>query len=101
MVSPLNGPSLEATSVLLERVRAGDNSALDILVGRYLIPLRRWASGRLPAWARDLRDTDDIVQDTLIATLRHLLAKSDQRIVGAVQRHHTQDRPECHRRRGS
>jgi RNA polymerase sigma-70 factor (ECF subfamily) len=53
-------------------VRAGDDSALDALVSRYLNPLRRWASGRLPAWARDLRDTDDIVQDTLIATLRHL-----------------------------
>ena len=72
MVSPLNGPSLEATSVLLERVRAGDQAALDALVGRYLDPLRRWASGRLPGWARDLRDTDDIVQDTLMATLRHL-----------------------------
>lgn len=72
MIPPLNGPSLEATSVLLERVRAGDESALDALVGRYLDPLRRWASGRLPGWARDLRDTDDIVQDTLIATLRHL-----------------------------
>ena len=72
MVSPLNGTSLEATSVLLERVRAGDDAALDTLVSRYLIPLRRWASGRLPAWARDLRDTDDIVQDTLIGTLRHL-----------------------------
>jgi len=72
VVSPLNGTSLEATSVLLERVRAGDDAALDTLVSRYLIPLRRWASGRLPAWARDLRDTDDIVQDTLIGTLRHL-----------------------------
>ena len=72
MVPPLNGPSLEATSVLLERVRSGDETALGTLVERYLIPLRRWASGRLPAWARDLRDTDDIVQDTLMATLRHL-----------------------------
>ena len=72
MVPPLNGPSLEATSVLLERVRAGDDAALDALVRRYLDPLRRWASGRLPGWARDLRDTDDLVQDTLIATLRHL-----------------------------
>lgn len=58
--------------MLLERVRAGDDLALDTLIGRYLDPLRRWASGRLPGWARDLRDTDDIVQDTLIATLRHL-----------------------------
>lgn len=72
MGSPNNGPSLEATSVLLERVRAGDAAALDALVSRYLVPLRRWASGRLPGWARDLRDTDDLVQDTLIATLRHL-----------------------------
>ena len=72
MVPPLNGPSLEATSVLLERVRTGDQTALDTLVTRYLDPLRRWASGRLPGWARDLRDTDDIVQDTLVATLRHL-----------------------------
>jgi RNA polymerase sigma-70 factor (ECF subfamily) len=72
VVPPFHGPSLEATSVLLERVRAGDDAALDTLVARYLNPLRRWASGRLPEWARDLRDTDDIVQDTLIATLRHL-----------------------------
>ena len=72
MVPPPNGPSLEATSVLLERVRSGDDAALDALVVRYLDPLRRWASGRLPRWARDLRDTDDLVQDTLIATLRHL-----------------------------
>ena len=53
-------------------MRSGDDTALGTLVERYLIPLRRWASGRLPAWARDLRDTDDIVQDTLMATLRHL-----------------------------
>jgi len=58
--------------VLLERVRAGDRAALDELMSRYLRPLRRWASGRLPIWARDLRDTDDLVQDTLMATLRHL-----------------------------
>ena len=62
----------EATAVLLERVRAGDRGAIDILAARYLPALRRWASGRLPRWARDLRDTDDLVQDTLIAALRHL-----------------------------
>lgn len=67
-----SGPAVEATVVLLERVRAGDADAADALMARYLQPLRRWASGRLPRWARDVRDTDDLVQDTLMATLRHL-----------------------------
>jgi RNA polymerase sigma-70 factor (ECF subfamily) len=34
--------------------------------------LRRWASGRLPRWARDIADTTDIVQDTILETLKHL-----------------------------
>jgi RNA polymerase sigma factor (sigma-70 family) len=63
---------LEGTEVLLARVRAGDQSALNTLIARYLAPLRRWARGRLPRWARDMRDTDDLVQETLVATLNHL-----------------------------
>ena len=35
-------------------------------------PLRRWARGRLPRWTRDLRDTEDLVQETLAQTLRHI-----------------------------
>lgn len=34
--------------------------------------MRRWARGRLPRTARDLADTDDLVQTTLIRTLEHL-----------------------------
>src|SRR5205814_1012880 len=34
--------------------------------------LRRWAHHRLPSSARDLRDTDDLVQDSLISALRHV-----------------------------
>jgi RNA polymerase sigma factor (sigma-70 family) len=63
---------LEGTEILLARLRAGDQSALDTLIARYLAPLRRWARGRLPRWARDMRDTDDLVQETLVATLNHL-----------------------------
>lgn len=38
-----------------------------------LIPyFRRWASGRLPAYARRRVDTGDIVQEALLATLRRL-----------------------------
>jgi RNA polymerase sigma-70 factor (ECF subfamily) len=62
----------ESTFRLLERVRAGDEAALEALFARYLEPLRRWARGRLPGWARDARDTQDLVQDTLLQTFRKL-----------------------------
>lgn len=57
---------------LLRRVRAGDERALDRLVETYLPRLRRWATGRMPAGARDMLDTEDLVQDTIIAALRNL-----------------------------
>ena len=66
------GADLESSLELLERAKDGDSVALDRLLTRYLPPLRRWASGRLPRWARDLSDTEDLVQDTLVQTLRHI-----------------------------
>lgn len=63
---------LTATSDLLDRARSGDEAALDELFRRHLAPLRRWARGRLPRWTRDLRDTEDLVQETLTQTLKHL-----------------------------
>jgi RNA polymerase sigma factor (sigma-70 family) len=51
---------------------------------KYLPRLNRWASGRLPKWARDVSDTDDLVQDTLIrsvANLGHFEARGE----GALQ----------------
>ena len=62
----------ESTSALIQRVKAGDKSARDLLLCRFLVPMRRWAHGRLPSRARDLMDTDDLVQDTLLRTLNHL-----------------------------
>ena len=62
----------EATIELLTRVRNGDEAALNRLLDRCLPPLRRWAHGRLPPFARDLMDTADLVQDTVIAALRRL-----------------------------
>ena len=58
------------TSVrLLCQHRAGDETALDELLGRQVQPMRRWARGRLPRWARDTTNTDDIVQDVLVRKL--------------------------------
>jgi RNA polymerase sigma-70 factor (ECF subfamily) len=62
----------ESSLELLERARDGDAAALDRLLTRYLRPLQRWASGRLPRWARDLSDTADLVQETLVQTLRNI-----------------------------
>lgn len=78
------GDELTSTSDLLGRARAGDDEALNRLFARYLPALKRWARGRLPAWTRDLRDTDDIVQETLVQTLRRIDEFSPQH-EGALQ----------------
>jgi RNA polymerase sigma factor (sigma-70 family) len=62
----------ESTASLLLLLKQGDDRALDRLLTRYLPLLRRWAHGRLPATARDLNDTDDLVQITLISALKNL-----------------------------
>lgn len=64
--------SLESTRELLNRAREGDQSSLNRLLARYLPRFRRWASGRLPKAARDLVDTEDLVQETLLQTVRRL-----------------------------
>jgi RNA polymerase sigma factor (sigma-70 family) len=74
----------ESTFRLLERARSGDQEALEQLFGRYLKPLQRWARGRLPGWARDLADTDDLVQDTLVQTFKKI-EDFEPRRVGALQ----------------
>ncbi len=60
----------ETTGGLLQRAKKGDRAALGRIYERNLPPLRRWAAGRLPPWARDLVDTDDLVQQTLLDTLK-------------------------------
>ena len=77
-------PPLDSTAVLIQRVREGDKDSLERLIQRHLAPLRRYASGRLPRWARDLADTDDLVQDTLLRTFSKIDA-FEVRGVGALQ----------------
>lgn len=75
---------VESTFHLIERARAGDQEAIERLFARHLKPLQRWASGRLPKWARDLADTDDLVQETLIQTFKRI-KDFEPRRVGALQ----------------
>ena len=73
------------TSVeLLRRARVGDRQALDRLFLRYVPGLRRWAHGRLPVWARDMLDTDDLVQDAMLKTMRNV-EQFEYRHDGALQ----------------
>ena len=74
----------ESTESLLARMRRGDAHATEALFRRCLPVLRRWARGRLPHEARDLADTEDLVQDTVLNALRRLDA-FDCRGEGALQ----------------
>lgn len=74
----------DSTFRLLERANAGDSGALDALFTRYLKPLQRWASGRLPAWARSAADTHDLVQDTLLNVFKRI-GSFEPRREGAFQ----------------
>jgi RNA polymerase sigma-70 factor (ECF subfamily) len=75
---------LDSTLNLLERARLGDRQAIEQLFARHLKPLQRWASGRLPKWARDLADTDDLVQDTLLRTFKRM-EDFEPRRLGSLQ----------------
>lgn len=74
--STLRGGDSESSLALLLRAQEGDTAARDQLCARYLPRLRRWAHGRLPVWARQYVDTEDVVQDTLMQSVRHLDAFS-------------------------
>lgn len=95
----------EDTMALLARIRAGDKSAVDPLFRRYADPLRRWAHGRLPQWARDVADTNDLVQDVLVQTLKRLETfdpRSEdalQRYLGRAVMNRVRDELRRHRRR--
>jgi RNA polymerase sigma-70 factor, ECF subfamily len=88
MIPPADPPAapdpLDTTLELLARVRQGDREALDRLFARCLPPLRKWARGRLPAAARGALDTQDLVQETVLHSLR-LLDDFESRHEGALQ----------------
>ena len=74
----------DTTIALLTRAQQGHGAAIDALFERVVPTLRRWARGRLPVYARDLADTQDLVQDTVLHTLKRLPA-IEPRHQGALQ----------------
>lgn len=74
----------ESSLDLIERAKTGDPQAVDILIARYLPRLQRWASGRLPLWARDLAETQDLVQETVYKAFKQI-GRFEVRGEGALQ----------------
>ena len=72
-------PKLASTATLIRALRNGDAHARERLVERCLPLLRRWARGRLPRYGRDLSETDDIVQVSLLRALNRLEEFDSQR----------------------
>lgn len=100
LVSP-TVPQPDSSEELLARFRSGDSQALDKLLSRHLPALRRWAAGRLPKWARDQAETEDLVQDTIVRSLPRL-AEFEYRREAALQAYFRQAimnriRDECRR----
>jgi RNA polymerase sigma factor (sigma-70 family) len=70
--SNLTMDTADTTVELVALAKSGHAPAIEALYRRSLPRLRRWASGRLPGYARDLNDTQDLVHDTLLHTLARL-----------------------------
>jgi RNA polymerase sigma factor (sigma-70 family) len=75
---------VDSTFELVEQAKSGDHEALNQLFARYLPSLRRWASGRLPRWTRDLMDTDDLVQETVLRAVKRI-DRFESRHEGSLQ----------------
>lgn len=69
-MAALPSMDLESSFELIQKAKSGDRSALELLLERYRPRLQRWCSGRLPQYARDFTDTDDIVQEALVGLVR-------------------------------
>ena len=72
MAVSLPQSGLDTTITLVARARQGDRAALESIAGRYQSALMRFAHGRVPASARGLVDTCDVVQLAIMNTLARL-----------------------------
>lgn len=76
----------ESTQTLLRLAASGNSNAREQLFARLHPRLTAWASTRLPAGARQLCDTSDLVQKVLTATDRRL-ASIDLERTGDIYRY--------------
>ena len=70
--SPHPIPDATSTAELITRVQRGDDEAYARLMDSFAPLLRRWAHGRLSDRARGAVETEDLVQETLLAVHRKM-----------------------------
>ena len=75
---------VDSTIRVLERARTGDRSAAITLLERATPSVREWARGRLPQSVRSDADTEDVVQDAVLRTIRRITS-FQHRTVGGMQ----------------
>jgi RNA polymerase sigma-70 factor (ECF subfamily) len=76
----------DSTLIVLSQAQQGNKSAVRILIERALPPVRRWAHGRIPAAGRQEADTEDVLQDAVLRTLKRA-PQFQYRTVDALQRY--------------
>jgi RNA polymerase sigma-70 factor (ECF subfamily) len=81
---PSEDPSCDSTVEILKRAQAGDRSAALHLIERAAPAVTRWARGRIPQSARNDADTEDVVQDAVLKTLKGL-ENFQHRTVGGLR----------------
>jgi RNA polymerase sigma factor (sigma-70 family) len=74
----------ESTLEILDRAQRGDRAAIQTLIERATPAVRRWARGRLPPYVRQEANTEDVVQDAVLRTLKNL-TRLRHRTVGGLQ----------------
>jgi RNA polymerase sigma factor (sigma-70 family) len=62
----------QPTQTLVQAASDGNTEALNVLCERLVPRLKAWIHGQLPSHARDLRDTEDIVVETLWSSVQRL-----------------------------
>jgi len=70
-MEPARHDDLPTETLVLDAV-SGSSRAREALYTRFLPVLQQWARGRIPLRARELLDTDDLVQEAAIGSLRNL-----------------------------
>src|SRR5207247_8739096 len=65
-------PVWDSTVDVLSRAQDGDRSAVRILMEQTLPPLKHWTHNRIPASGRGAVNTEDLVQDAVLHTLKRL-----------------------------
>jgi RNA polymerase sigma-70 factor (ECF subfamily) len=81
---PADNPRFHSTLEVLARAQRGDRSAALVLIERAAPAVRRWARGRVPHFARNDADTEDVVQDAVLRTLKSI-QRFQHRTVGGLQ----------------